>query len=351
MTFLYILLGILFFGIIILIHELGHFTFAKIFKVGINEFSVGFGPKILSKRGKDGVLYSLRAIPVGGYVSMVGEDENSDEECAFCKKSVWQRIIITAAGAVMNIILGFILTGILVLSSGHIYSTTVSGFNVANERGESLVFEEFLGIRVGDTIKKVGNRKINVRNDFVYEILFRGDESVDITVERDGKEVLLKDVKFDTFSEEGIVFGNAAFIRTTELEKTFPEFVKQTFCQAFSSIRVLWSSLLNLFRGRYGVETLSGPVGVIGQVKETASYGWESLVFLLTMLTLNVGIINLLPLPAFDGGRLFFMLIELIRGKPVDPKYEGYVHAAGLVLILFFMVFITYNDIVKLIFR
>ena len=347
----YILLGILFFGVIILVHELGHFAFAKLFKVGINEFSVGFGPKLFSKKGKDGVIYSLRAIPIGGYVSMVGEDEKVDDENAFSSKPVWQRIIITAAGAAMNIILGIILTGILVGSAERIYSTTVSGFNVVSESGEKLEFEEFLGIRVGDTIKKIGNRKINVRNDFVYEIMFRGDEGVDVTVERDGKDVLIKDVKFGTFSEDGIVFGNAAFIRTTELEKTFPEFIKQTFCQAFSSIRVLWSSILNIFKGRYGVETLSGPVGVIGQVKETASYGWESLVFLLTMLTLNVGIINLLPLPAFDGGRLFFMLIELIRGKPVDPKYEGYVHAAGFVLIMIFMIFITYNDIAKLIFR
>ncbi len=351
MTFVYVLLGIVFFGIIILVHESGHFAFAKLFKVAITEFSVGFGPKLFSKKGKDGVSYSLRAVPVGGYVNMVGEDEDSTEEGAFCSKPVWQRIIIVSAGAVMNIILGFVLMGILVGSSKEIYSTTVSGFNVVNEVGESLEFEEFLGIRVGDTITKIGNRKINVRNDFVYEVMFLGDKSVDVQVIRDGKETVIKDVAFDTFSDNGMVFGNAAFIRTTTLKKTFPEFIKQTFCQGISAMRVLWSSLLSIFKGKYGVESLSGPVGVIGQVKETASYGFDSLLFLFVMLTLNVGIINLLPLPAFDGGRLFFMLIELVRGKPVPAKYEGYVHAAGFALIILLMIFVTYNDIVRLFFK
>lgn len=349
MTFLYILLGIFMFGVIIFIHELGHFMCAKAFKVGINEFAIGMGPKIFSRKGKDGVLYSLRLIPMGGFVSMVGEDEDSDDESALCRKPVWQRIIIVAAGAVMNIILGFVIMGIIVSApKTTIYSTTVEGFNVVDENGVFLEPEEVYGLRIGDTIEKIGNRKINVRNDFVYEVMFLGAEPVDVTVNRNGEKVILRDVVFDTYTESGVVFGNAGFIRTTVLKKTFPEIVKQSVCQSFATIRMLWSSILGTFRGDYGTEALSGPVGVIEQVEETASYGWDAFMMMVVLITLNVGMINLLPLPALDGGRLFFMFIELIRGKPINPKYEGYVHAIGLVLLMGLMLFVTYNDIVRI---
>ena len=348
MTFLYILLGIFVFGIIILIHELGHFMFAKLFKVGIEEFAIGMGPKLVSKIGKDGVRYSLRLIPMGGFVSMVGEDEDVDDERALSRKPVWQRMIIVAAGAFMNIVLGFVLMAVVIVFFKNIYSTTISGFAYYDDNGKLAYCEEKYGMQVGDTILKIGDRKINVREDFIYEVMFLADTPTDVTVKRDGEKVVIPDVVFDTYTESGITFGDAGYINTTRLEKTFPEVIKQSVCQSVSAIRMLWVSILNTFKGEYGTEALSGPVGVIDQVEQTVSYGWDAFLFLAVIITLNVGIVNLLPIPALDGGRLFFMLIELIRGKPINPKYEGYVHAAGFALLIGLMLFVTYNDIVRI---
>ena len=161
---------------------------------------------------------------------------------------------------------------------------------------------------------------------------------------------MLHDVSFPTRAESGVTFGNAAFIQTAELSKNAPEVLRQSFFGSLSTIRVLWTSLYTV-KGEYGTDAISGPVGVIGEVKETVSVGWDAFLFLVVMLTMNIGMVNLMPLPALDGGRLFFMLIELIRRKPINPKYEGYVHAAGLVLLMGLMIFITYNDIVRIFFK
>lgn len=350
-TFLYVLLGLFMFGVIIFIHELGHFVCAKAFHVAIEEFAIGMGPKILSRVGKDGVRYSLRLIPMGGFVSMVGEDEDSENPGALCRKPVWQRMIIVAAGAIMNLLLGFVLMGFAVGFSPKLYSTTISGFNIVDETGAPVETEEFLGLRVGDTLEKIGSRSIHVRSDFVYEVMFLKNTPVDVTVRRDGKSTVLHDVSFPTRAESGVTFGNAAFIQTAELSKNAPEVLRQSFFGSLSTIRVLWTSLLNTVKGEYGTDAISGPVGVIGEVKETVSVGWDAFLFLVVMLTMNIGMVNLMPLPALDGGRLFFMLIELIRRKPINPKYEGYVHAAGLVLLMGLMIFITYNDIVRIFFK
>ena len=184
-TFLYVLLGLFMFGVIIFIHELGHFVCAKAFHVAIEEFAIGMGPKILSRVGKDGVRYSLRLIPMGGFVSMVGEDEDSDNPGALCRKPVWQRMTIVAAGAIMNLLLGFVLMGFAVGFSPKLYSTTISGFNIVDETGAPVETEEFLGLRVGDTLEKIGSRSIHVRSDFVYEVMFLKNTPVDVTVRRD----------------------------------------------------------------------------------------------------------------------------------------------------------------------
>ena len=347
-TALYILLGIFMFGIIIFIHELGHFLTAKAFKVGINEFAIGMGPKLFSKKGKDGVLYSLRLIPMGGYVSMVGEDEDSDDENAYCNKKVWQRIIIVAAGAVMNIILGVLLIGLITCFTKEIYSTTIEGFNVVDENGDYVYYEEINGLRIGDTVLKVGKRNIHIREDLLYEVMMLSDEETDITVLRDGEMTVVPGIKFHTITENGITLGNAGYIRMTKLDKNIITVTKQAIYESAATLKMLWATIVNTVKGKYGTKALSGPVGVIEQVQETASYGFDSLMFLMAIITLNVGIFNLLPLPALDGGRLFFMLIELIIGRPVNPKYEGYVHAVGMILLLGLMVFVTYNDIVRI---
>lgn len=338
------------FGFLIFIHEFGHFMAAKKCGVGIYEFSIGMGPSIYSRNGKDGIKYSLRLFPMGGYVSMYGEDtdECPDPEKSLSKKSAKARFFVIAAGAAMNLILGFILSMCLVIFGSQLYSNKIESFNFVDQNGNYLVINEYKGLRIGDEIVKVGNRHIFVRHDLVYEAMSIGGEKVDIVVKRDGEKVTVKDFTFPTDIEKGIVFGNAGFFTPVKLEKTPLEVIKQTFCQSVAIVRMIWTSLLGTLGGKYGVEAVSGPVGVVSEVKETVKYGFSSFIYMVMVLTLNLGIVNLLPLPALDGGRLFFLLIEIIRGKPINPKYEGFVHFIGLALLLTLMVFITFNDIVKL---
>lgn len=346
---LYIILGILIFGFIILIHEFGHFLFAKLFKVGINEFAIGMGPKLWSKTGKDNVLYSLRAFPIGGYVSMVGEDDDgNDDESALCKKPLYKRFIIVAAGAVMNIILGFIIMAIVVILSGEIYSTQIERFNFGDENGNIIQIDSYQGLEVGDEIVKVGNRHIFVRSDLLFEAMNIADKPITLTVIRNGQKVEISDFVFPTFVESGVKMGNANFFIPKSLPKSFLEITKQSVCQSISVIRMIYTSLFDTLKGKYGADAVSGPVGVVNEIKNTASLGIGALLYLMMIISMNVGIFNLLPLPALDGGRLLFMFIELIRGKPINPKYEGYVHFAGLALLLILAVFVTINDITKL---
>ena len=351
MTFLYILLGILMFGALILTHEAGHFFFARLFGVTVHEFAIGMGPKLLSHTSKKGITYSLRAFPIGGFVSMAGEDEDSDDPNGIDKKPLWQRMIVVAAGALVNILTGFVLMGIISASSD-IASLQIKEFYVVSEAtGEWVDTDEILGLRVGDTIKKIGKRTINVSDDLLYEVMFIGDKPVDVTVKRDGEMVVIPDVSFPTYVAEGIEFGNAAFIGLETAKKTPFVVVKEAVCRGFSTIRMLFDSVIALFKGQYGTEALSGPVGVVDAVGETASYGVMAFLFFVAVIALNLGLVNLFPLPALDGGRLFFMLIELIFRRKVPAKFEAAVHTAGFVLLMGLMVFVTYQDIVKIIFR
>ena len=342
-----IIFGILMFGVIILVHELGHFLTAKWTGVGINEFAIGMGPKLLSKKGKDGVLYSLRLLPIGGYVSMIGEDEDVDDERALCKKPVWKRFIVMAAGSFMNLLLGFVIMLVLVSFSQSIYSTTIEDLRVVDAEGNFL--EEYQGMREGDTILKIDNKRIRVQYDYSFTAMRIGGEPCDITVLRQGKTVVIENFRFPTFIESGVEFGNPNFFVPAKLEKNFGTVLYNGFFQSVSTVKLVLNSLVDMISGKYGAEAMSGPVGVISEIEKTAKIGIEALLFFIALIAINIGIMNLLPLPALDGGRIFFLLIELIRGKPIKPEHEGYVHFAGIVLLLVLMVFVTYNDIVKLI--
>ena len=345
----YIIFGILMFGVLIFIHELGHFIAAKKCGVGIYEFSIGMGPKIWSHVGKDGVLYALRLLPVGGYVAMHGEDddENCDnEKTSLAKKPIWQRFIVIAAGALMNILLGFIITFFLVIFGGDINSTKIEHFHYSNT---GIIYED-QGLEIGDEIIKVGNRDINVWHDFIYEIMNIPGEKVDITVIRDGKKVVVKDYIISPVPDKktGIVFGATGIVPEIA-EKTPLEVIKQTVCQPISIVRVTWDSLINTLKGRYGTEAISGPVGVVSEMKEIKETGGTpSLFFLMLLITINLGVMNLLPFPALDGGRLFLLIIEAIRRKPLPKKAEAAINAAGLMVLLGLMFFITCKDILNL---
>ena len=351
MTF-YIIFGILMFGVLIFIHELGHFLVAKKCGVGIYEFAIGMGPKIFSLNGKDGVTYSIRLFPIGGFVSMHGEDDDENAEnpeTSLSKKSIPQRFAVISAGAVMNLILGLIISFFLVIFGGDLFSTKIDSFFVVNKDGIPYT-DDFQGLKPGDEIVKVGSRRINIRHDLVYEAMNIVDEPVSLTVLRDGKKVKIDNFYFPTIVEKGIKFGTANFFIPTKLNKTPTEVIKQTFCQSWAVLRAIWTSLIDTFKGRYGAEAISGPVGVVSEMKEVEETGGKtSLFFMMMVISMNLGLINLLPFPALDGGRLLFLIIEAIRKKPASPKIEAAINTAGLVLLMGLMLFVTFSDITKLI--
>ena len=308
-TAVYIIAAILIFGLLIFIHEGGHFLFARLFKVTVNEFSIGMGPKLISKKSKkSGIAYSLRAFPIGGFVSMAGEDEESDDPNALGKKPVWQRIIIVAAGAVTNLV---------------------------------------AGLMTGDKIVEVQGRNVHIADELIYEIMRLGVEPVDLTVERDGKEIVLEDVQFPTTSSQGIAFGDADFYVYGQ-ERTFGNLMRHSFYKSTYTVRMIWESLYDLVSGRYGIEAVSGPVGVTEALTEAAQTGAYSFIYLVVVISMNLGVVNLLPLPALDGGRLVFLIIEGIRRKPVSPKVENVIHTAGLAILMLLMIFICVKDVIKL---
>ena len=340
------LVAILFFGLLISIHELGHFTFAKLFKVKVNEFSLGMGPAIFKKKRGE-TLYALRLLPIGGYVSMEGEDEESQDENAFNRKKVWQKIIIVAAGAIMNLILGVVIVA-TVLSMEDLIGT-----NQILEFHEGAISQQ-TGLKVGDEFLEIDGHRVFSDTDISF-LMGRSDDGVfDMTVLRDGEKVELKDVTFKTEKDGKYTFITYDFVILGE-ETNFFNVIENSFRRSASIGRLVWLSFFDLITGRYGLTDLSGPVGTVNVIADAAAGAVESKDGLITALTMmafisiNIGVFNLLPLPALDGGRLFFLIIEGIRRKPLNPKYEGYVHGAGLALLLLLMLVVTFNDIVTLI--
>ncbi|MDD6879849.1 MAG: site-2 protease family protein, partial [bacterium] len=249
-TFVTIIIALFIFGFLIFIHEGGHYTAARIFKVSINEFAIGMGPKILSRKSKKtGIAYSLRLFPIGGFVSMVGEDEESEDENAFYKKPLWQRIIITAAGALTNILVGVLVMCILVIASKEpLASNTVAEF-IYNDEG--VCYAESAGLMVGDKIVAVDGVRVHIGNETFYEIMRKGIEPLDITVERNGEKIVLEDVTFPTFTEQGTVFGTIDFKVYSEA-RSFATVLKHGLFRSVSTIKMIWESLIDLIRGRYG---------------------------------------------------------------------------------------------------
>lgn len=371
-TILYLLLTLLLLSIMVVIHELGHFLFAKLFRVTVLEFSVGMGPAIFTTKKKkveqsdeasngealdtsafdqpfeeQKTAFSIRALPIGGYVSMAGEDDSSDDVNAFCNKPVWQRILITLAGPVMNILLGVICTFALVGMDvseydGHLASNTVAGFQdySVSDKGED-------PLMAGDKIIKVDGVRVWTGNEIKYEIMNSGYEPIDLVVERNGERITLENVKFLTQETSGATFGSHDFIFLAE-KADFGSFMRHSVCRSFSTIKIIIDGLKDILTGRYGMDAVSGPVGMAGVVSDVAKDGISSLLFLFILITMNLGVFNLIPLPALDGGRLVFNFIELIFRKPVKKEVEQIVNTVGLLLLMALMLFVTAKDIFNL---
>ncbi|MBO4933310.1 MAG: site-2 protease family protein [Clostridia bacterium] len=342
-----IVIALFIFGFLIFIHELGHYLTARAFGVSIREFAIGMGPKLFSHCSqKTGIRYSLRALPIGGFVSMVGEDEESEDENAFHRKPVWQRIIVTAAGAFMNLAVGVIVMSLLVMTQDILPSTEIGAF-VQHEDGTPN-YTQAAGFQVGDKIVEIEGTRVRIANELVYEVMRRGIEPLDVTVLRNGERITMEDVIFPTIVDQGIRYGTVDFKVTPEV-KTPAVILKHAVFRSTSTIKMIRESLYDLVNGRYGVESVSGPVGVTKALGEAAESGFDDLIYLAVVISMNLGVMNLLPLPALDGGRLLFQIIELFRRKPVRPEIEGYVHFAGMVMLMILMVVVAVKDIFTLI--
>lgn len=340
-----IVIAVLMFGFMIFIHELGHFVTAKLCKVTVEEFAIGMGPKIFGYRSKkSGTLYSLRLLPLGGFTNMLGEmDETDDDEHSLYKKPCWQRFLIFVSGSLMNIISAVLALFILNMTAAGFYTTTVKGFYDADSSSYNS------GLRSGDVILSINNNKVNVYTDIAFNITREGTEPCELRVLRNGEEIVLKDVVFPTDENDGILFGVMDF--ATEVEYTSLGVVlKQSVFQSFSTLKLMYQSLFDIITGRYGMEAVSGPIGVVGEIGEVVKEdNYSSMVNLFVFISMNLGVCNLLPIPALDGGRLIFVVLEMIRRKPIKLEYESYIHLAGMALLLIFMGVVAVFDIMRLV--
>ena len=340
-AFLYIVIALCVFGFLIFIHEGGHFLAARICGVTVKEFAIGMGPKLFSWTSKkSGTKYALRLLPIGGFVSMDGEDEDSENPDAFCNKSVPKRMLIVIAGAFMNILLGFILMFVLVFSQKTLLSNRIGAFNEGAVSEGKLMLE--------DTVIKVDGTRTHTGNEVVYEIMNKGDKPIDIVVIRNGEKITVEEVTFPRFSESGVTFGDCDF-RMYADEETFVNYVKHSYFRSLSTIKMVIDSLVNLLGGKYGMEAVSGPVGVTEVVGEAAKSSLPTLLYVVTVISINLGVFNLLPFPALDGGRFVFLALEAVRRKPIDKRIEAYVNFAGIIILFAFMILVTFKDVIKLI--
>ena len=365
-TVLSILAALLVFGVIITVHEFGHFITAKLFGVRVNEFSVGMGPKLFGW-GKGETKYSLRALPIGGYCAMEGENGGEEEDPrAFYGKPKWQRGIILVAGAAMNLLLGFLLMFGLTVARPLLSTTYVCDFaetaasNRPTDGGDALM--------PLDEILKVNNVSTHVDMDLSFALMTDEDGIVDITVRRDGEIVRLHNVSFNTTTEDGHTYTCIDFSlyghdnALTHLFDTkgasVPKHIgncfvslgrtfRETWYSVGSTVRMIWVSLFDMVTGKYSLKDLSGPVGTTSVIAEAARMSFDSLLLIAMFITINLGIMNLLPFPALDGGRVALLLLEAVRGKPLKPETEGIINLIGFALLLGLIAVVTVSDILK----
>lgn len=326
-----VILGILLFLFLIFPHELGHFLMARAVGVKVNEFAFGMGPAIWKKQGKE-TLYSVRLLPVGGYCAMEGEDKDSDDERAFNKKSPGAKILVLAAGAAMNVLIAVVVMSGIMFATGE--ATNVINKVVKDSPAAAA------GIEHGDRIVDAGGKKIGNWYDF-HESMRGQKKPFKLTVERKGER---KTFSVTPKEEKGrYVIGVSAVVEKN-LFKSVARGAKSTWILTGR----MYAGLKDLVTGKVAVKEVTGPVGMIGLVHQTTSRGLTPFFYLLVFISLNLAIFNLLPFPAFDGGRIIFVIIRMVTGRAITDRQENMVHGAGMILLLTLMVFATWNDLVRL---
>ena len=346
-NFLYILLAIVMLGVIVTVHEFGHYLVGRLCGIGIVEFSVGFGPRLLGWERK-GIQYSLRAIPLGGYCAFVGEDERNDDPRAMNNQPVWKRFITVLAGPFMNFVLAFIVCAIML--HGYFIAET---YPIVDQAMAGMPAEA-AGLIAGDRIVEVNGTDITNDSAGVSQIITTiqsGDLSrpIDVVVERDGQRQDFAITAVPVTGEDGqstryqigIVFSSRTY--------SFAESIREAGSYMAETTGMMLESLRNLIFKGEGLEDTAGTVGIIAVVAQRAREGVYMVLWLMFIISLNLGIMNLLPIPALDGGRLLFLIVEMIRRKPIPPEKEGTVHAIGMVLLLGLFVVLTFHDIVRLV--
>lgn len=332
-----IIIAVLFFQLIIVIHEGGHFVAARLMKIKVNEFSIGMGPKLIQFT-KEETKYTLRLVLFGGYCAMEGEDSDSDDENAFSNKRVIQRIFVVVAGAFMNLVLGLVIISIMVSTQSLIGTTTVAKFEDNALSSQTL--------EVGDKIKSIDGMRVYTSTDVTTGLSRSADNTVEFVVERNGEAKTL-DVEFEMSEYEGHQYINMDFF-VLGVEKTFSSVIKESLAQFVSYCRMIFLSLHDLIVGRYGVSDISGPVGTVSIVSTAVKTSFPTVLRIMALLTVNVGLFNLFPFPALDGWRLFVLAFEGIFKKKLPSKFEWLINSIGLALLIGLMCVVTFSDITKL---
>ena len=355
MSIVYILLAILAFGVLIAVHEGGHFAAAKLLGVKVNEFAIGMGPVLLQKQRGE-TMYSLRALPIGGFCAMEGEDEETEDPRAFTAAPRWKRCIILVAGSFMNFLTGLIIVLCIFWPSQAFVTPVVT------EVADGFLYGGENGIMPGDEVYKINGKRIYYSGDFSTFMSIYNSGSVDMVLIRDGKKVELEDyqlrkAKYVDDGVESYRYG----ISFTVIPANGWERLKYGCYEAVNFVRLVFLSFEQMFAGQVGLKDMSGVVGIVdtiaevGEQSETVSAAFQNIFYLIAFIAVNLAVMNMLPIPALDGGRVFFLLvgfvIEKIIGRKLDPKYEGYVHAAGLVLLMGLMLVIGVSDVLKIIRR
>ena len=347
-TFVSILLAVLAFGFLVAAHEFGHFIVAKLSGVQVNEFAIGMGPKLFSF-GKGETRYSLRLFPVGGFCAMEGEDEESENPRAFTRAKAWKRFLILIAGSAMNLIVGFLILVFLLVPSEYTTEPVIS--DLADEYAET----GLAGIQAGDRILKINGERVYLTRDIAVLLDRYAGSPYEIVLKRGSETITLRDTVLE---KKDLHFDGEDFhgygIRYQAIKSSFFVNARDAVFSGIDYVRLVRFSLADLFSGRAGVSDMSGPVGITSVMTEVVSSAdYLSFFNLVAFISINLAVMNLLPLPALDGGRVLFLLvgllIKLFTKKTIPYKWEGYVHLAGLGLFLILIVYVTVNDIIRLV--
>ena len=350
----YILLAILLFGLLIAVHEWGHFITAKLLGVRVNEFSIGMGPLLYSKQ-KGETLYSLRAIPMGGFCAMEGEDEEVDAPGSFSTKPVWKQLIILVAGAFMNFVAGLVIVLALFSQSETFVVPVISGF------ADGFAYESEEGLMVGDEILSIDGHNVSIYSDISMYFTLSNGETMDLVVKRGENKVELnnfplKPREYTTETGETVTRYGIDF---TPVDATPTLVLQQSWDTTLYFARSVWLGLSMLVKGDVSVGEMAGPVGIVSLIGETGAQsqsilaGLKNVFYIIALVSVNLAIMNLLPIPALDGGRIFLILVGkvfyLFTRRTINPKYEGYLHAVGFALLILLMLTVTFQDILRLV--